>query len=251
MELKVQHLSYSSISLWKQCPRKWWLRYQYGISDPPSIHLAFGTAMHQSIQTALIEGGLTENTWKKFRLNLKSAALASKLHVLSKETEEYTRMGENILKDEMVRYVANSVKISTSEQVEKKIEFYVPGVDLPVIGFIDLIDDAGHPYDIKTSKYDWAEGRAEEETQPDYYLTALDLLGDTRHGGNFSHMIVVKNANAPSAYMLDTHREGYIERVYATVQEMWKGIQNRDWEPKVVREACVDCKWKGPCYYHG
>lgn len=249
-DLNIKHLSYSSVAMWYRCPREWWLKYKYNITPPSTSPLAFGTAMHRTIQQGLLKGGINNGDADLFGEWLKSAANEAGIRMFMKEFDELKRTGENIILDPTIQHVVNSIKVSSPEQIEMKIEFEVPGVPLPVLGYIDIIDDEGHPYDIKTSKYDWDEGRADAEIQPDFYLTALDILGDHRHKGSFSHLIIVKNADAPSAYMMDTQREDYRERVFTYVQEMWRGVESEEWQEKVVREACVNCKLKVPCYYN-
>ena len=42
--------SYTQLSLWLECPHKWKLMYIDKLKQPPNIHLAFGSAMHESLQ---------------------------------------------------------------------------------------------------------------------------------------------------------------------------------------------------------
>jgi hypothetical protein len=45
-----RRVSYSSFSVWMNCPHQWKLRYVDGIRDGGSIHTVFGTACHEAIQ---------------------------------------------------------------------------------------------------------------------------------------------------------------------------------------------------------
>ena len=56
---KGKHVSYSQLSLWLSCPHKWKLMYIDKLKQPPNIHLAFGSAMHETLQEYL---GLMYNT---------------------------------------------------------------------------------------------------------------------------------------------------------------------------------------------
>jgi len=206
--------------------------------------------MHRTVQQGLLNGGIDDNVAGLFGEWLKAAAAESNIRIFKSEFEMLTRTGENMLLDPIAQQIMNSIKSSTPEQVEIKIEFQVPGVPFPVLGYIDLIDDDGRPYDIKTSRYDWEDGKAELEVQPDFYLTALDIAGDTRHQGNFTHLIMVKNEHAPSVYTMDTTRTGYRERVFEMVQKMWAGVQAEEWKAETVRPACSNCRMKAPCYYN-
>ena len=51
-----KHISYSQLSMYKQCPHRWKLHYKDKISQrEPSIYMIFGTAIHEIIQKYLTE----------------------------------------------------------------------------------------------------------------------------------------------------------------------------------------------------
>ena len=50
----MSKISYSQLSMFSECPLRWKLNYIDDLSvSEPSIHLLFGTAMHEVIQTYL------------------------------------------------------------------------------------------------------------------------------------------------------------------------------------------------------
>jgi len=204
--------------------------------------------MHQTIQQSLVGKGVGVEGKRRFAKALYEAVISSKLVASNGEIKDLIILGEQILEDQMVTAILDSIEVSTPQQVEMKVEFEVPGVPIPVVGYIDIIDDFGHPYDIKTSKWDWTDERAVEEDQPDFYLTALSILGDTRHQDKFSHVIITKNGAAPAAYIITTERKDYQEKVFKMVQTMWRGVQNELWNERVVIEACATCRIRSECY---
>jgi hypothetical protein len=248
-DIPVEHLSYSSISLWNACPKKWWLRYKYRISEPATPALPFGTAVHRVIQHALVSKDY-DLAVGEFGRVFHTAAHEARLLLRQNDARLYVALGYAILQDPMIRQSIESIRVSKPEQIEVKLTFDVPGVGIPVLCFIDIIDDDGKPYDIKTSKWAWSEERAQEEVQPDFYLTALDSIGDTRHGGLFNHFVLEKNGELPVAYFLPSERIGYVERVHKMAQDVWEGILRRDWETHGVVQACSTCKLGAACYTH-
>ena len=50
---KYKMVSYTQLSLWLSCPHKWKLMYIDKFKQPPNIHLAFGSAMHETLQEYL------------------------------------------------------------------------------------------------------------------------------------------------------------------------------------------------------
>jgi hypothetical protein len=45
-----KNISYTQLSAWSECPHRWKQMYIDKIKQPPSIHLSFGTAMHETLQ---------------------------------------------------------------------------------------------------------------------------------------------------------------------------------------------------------
>ena len=50
---KYKMVSYTQFSAWSECPHKWKLMYIDKLKQPPNIHLAFGSAMHETLQEYL------------------------------------------------------------------------------------------------------------------------------------------------------------------------------------------------------
>lgn len=44
------HISYTQFSAWSECPHRWKTMYIDKQKQPPNIHLAFGSAMHETLQ---------------------------------------------------------------------------------------------------------------------------------------------------------------------------------------------------------
>jgi hypothetical protein len=249
-EYIVDHLSYSSVMLWHWCPRQWWLKYAKGIVSPGSPALIFGSAMHEAIQTALLAHEPISTHAYNFPTILEKVLEEREISLTKFEIEELQALGDSIMKDPMSEMLLHSIRVSNPDNIERRMSFEVPGVPVPVIGYIDIIDDRGFPYDIKTSRWSWSQERAEEEAQPDFYLTAMELAGIPSKDNKFSYIIVMKS-DPPSTYILDTYREGYKERVFKLVQDMWEGYQRKEWTESTVREACSRCYVRKECFLEG
>src|SRR5574343_451723 len=125
--MNIKHLSYSSIALWQRCPREWYLKYNYKLTEPAGPALAFGTAMHKSVQNIIIGKLTADEAVSKFRKELESAAINCELVTYPKTL---VTMGENILGDPVVRQIISNIHASESDQVERKVTFTVPGVSV-------------------------------------------------------------------------------------------------------------------------
>ncbi len=233
----IEHLSYSSISLWNQCPRAWYAQYILGYRQPDNYALLFGKAAHAAIEDSWVSG---RPVWVLFVEKLhdewgKTTGIPEKLMI------ELAVLGNTLFSDPSVIDELASVRPLSPKWIERRIEFTVPDVPVPVIGFIDVVCDDGVPLDIKTSQWDWGEDRAQSETQPLFYLHALDRIGMMDHGGRFRHLVIVKDDIVPRAYTIESVHQDYTSKVIKTVQTAWDGISHELWKtitPQNHNESC-------------
>ena len=181
-------ISYTQVSMFNQCPHRWKLNYVDKIAvRETSIHLIFGTAMHEVLQnyfTIMYEH---------------SAKMADEF---DSETFLYTRLTEtfkkekescevfNVTREEMVEFYQDGLTILDwfkkhrgeyfSKRGYKLIGCEIP-VDLDIannvkwIGYLDLvIHDTYHDiikiYDIKTSTKGWNKWMKTDKNKTDQLL---------------------------------------------------------------------------------
>lgn len=180
-------ISYSQLSMYSSCPKKWALQYRDGHKVfTSSINTVFGTAIHETIQHYI-------NT-----IYNESGAAADKINL-----EEYfeERFRESYLREyqsnnkthfsdpvEMREFYDDGVAILTFLK-KKRGEYFsirnnwLVGVEIPIVlapnkthnnilfsGFIDLVMynenlDSFTIYDIKTSTRGWGDREKKDETK--------------------------------------------------------------------------------------
>lgn len=176
-------VSYSQYTMWANCPKQWKLTYMDGHKDfDPSIHLVFGTAMHETLQEwlqVLYNHGPSEAD--KLNLNqMLLEAMAQEYKVMM------ARYGQKFTtKDEMNEFYNDGVEIidflkknRTDYFSTKKLKLV--GVELPIYyptsnenimmkGFLDLVfedqDGIIEIWDIKTSTRGWNEYQKKDKTK--------------------------------------------------------------------------------------
>jgi hypothetical protein len=209
--------------------------YHY-IDDAPcmtSYNLVFGSAFHETIESYLIdekqapalserwlqcwdvqveENGKDNISWDKWntyksmkRLGLKMFNSASIL--------------QNINGIQPAYYTGNTDKM----RIEQYVNVPIPGVPVPLVGYIDVVHDDLIPGDFKTSSKGWYPGSAEKQIQPLFYLYALHYLGyddiwDFRH-----HIYVKKTKKAVNKETRFTQRN--IDWGIELLQQTWRGIK--------------------------
>jgi len=178
-------ISYSQMSMYWSCPKKWALQYKEGHKTFTStIHTVFGTAIHETIQNYLSvlyeqtgaaadEINLEEYFEERFRENYSQQYKNNnKIHFSSsEEMREFYEDGIAIL--EFIKKKRNSYF--------SKKGYFLAGIEIPIVmspdkrynnvlfnGFIDLVlyhepTNTFTIYDIKTSSRGWTDKEKKDE----------------------------------------------------------------------------------------
>jgi putative RecB family exonuclease len=171
----LTHLSYSSIDAYTTCQKSWYYRYVEKVPGPVSPDLVFGTAFHKAVERHIQSG---ENKMSLHQLWFHCWAETVKENdsiAWDKDESYYEALGASMLiHDESIRAIESIKPLlvhGSKPAIETKVEFEVPGVPIPIIGYIDLIEEDGTPGDFKTSARPWSQRRADKEFQPEFYLS--------------------------------------------------------------------------------
>jgi len=180
-------ISYSQLSMYLSCPKKWALQYRDGHKVPSfSINMTFGTALHETLQNYLSvmynESGvkaddinIEEYFEEKFRENYAKGYNDNKnVHYSNpKEMREFYEDGIAIL---------DFIKKKRGDYFSIK-EWHLVGIEVPIImapnkshnnvlfnGFIDLVlfhepTEKFVIYDIKTSGRGWSDKEKKDEVK--------------------------------------------------------------------------------------
>jgi hypothetical protein len=180
-------ISYSQLSMFLSCPKKWALQYRDGHKMPSfSINMTFGTALHETLQNYLSvmynESGvkadainIEEYFEERFRENYAKGYKDNKnVHFSSpKEMREFYEDGIAIL---------DFIKKKRGDYFSIK-EWHLVGIEVPIImapnkshnnvlfnGFIDLVlfhepTEKFVIYDIKTSGRGWSDKEKKDEVK--------------------------------------------------------------------------------------
>ena len=169
----MARISYSQLSMFSECPHKWKLNYIDKVTESePSIHLLFGTAMHEVIQKYL--DVMYQYTAKRAdMLNLKRTLQEKMVEQFNIDKENYGK--EPCTKEELKEFfqdgcdILDFFKKRRGDYFSKK-GYELIGCEVPVemglqknltwVGYLDIvmrdtIHDRIKIYDIKTSTMGW------------------------------------------------------------------------------------------------
>jgi len=239
---ELNHLSYSSVSTYQLCARSWRLRYIDKVPTLPSPSLVFGSAFHATVEHAL------HHQHQKMPIDLSEAwkeqwgaACQQPVAWDGDLPEQFEGDGLRMLAHPAAQELIARLSPLTedgSPAIEKRVELRVPGVAIPVIGFIDLIADDGVPVDLKTANRAWSQDQAERETQPLFYLAALNQAG-YKIDYRFRHVVFVKT-QAPQVQTFESqHHPASLFWLYSAIQAVWRGIEHEVFVPNPTSWKCT------------
>lgn len=248
--------SYSKLSTWLRCPRKYKHRY---IDDAPEettpVSLVFGTAIHEACEvflTALKDGQppISEEVYGAFhRAFTDSVKLAADMAVPmdwgNSSCEAMLEKGEALVATFLAE-VDRSIRVVATE-VSFQFEI-APG--RVVDGVIDLILDDGkgrfRVVDLKTAASTYGQDRMDHDIQPTVYIAAVEHLYAAPGSVNFEYWLLLKTKK-PQFKILPVVRDA---RDRAELVETIDEVENaclRGVFPRIRGFMCAGCEYKGRC----
>jgi CRISPR/Cas system-associated exonuclease Cas4 (RecB family) len=248
--------SYSKLSTWLRCPRKFKLRY---VEDAPEeitpVSLVFGTAVHEACEiflSALKDGSapVSEEVYGAFhRAFTDSVELAEEMHVPmdwnGSTKGEMLEKGEALIATFLAE-VDRSIRVVGTE-VPFQFEI-VPG--RLVNGVIDLIlDDGNDRYrvvDIKTAASTYGQDRIEHDLQPTVYIAAAEQLCAAPGRVNFEYWLLLKTKK-PQFKILPVVRDAHDRAELIETIDDEENACIRSVFPRVRSHMCAGCEYGNRC----
>ena len=226
--MELDHLSYSSISTYQMCPRSWRLHYIDKVPTLTAAALVFGSAFHNCIEAYLKGGGSPEELWPH-RWNAQiEQNNADNIEWADETPESLFNLGLSMLTAKEVIEPLSTIRAMVSDDgpaIERYITLSVPGVPIPVVGYIDIITEDGVPGDFKTSSRRWSDSRGADEMQPVFYLAALNQAGYDRNPERHFRYYVFTKTRKPELQIIETTRTaGELLWLLDMIRSVWESI---------------------------
>jgi hypothetical protein len=221
----IDHLSFSSISLYLDCGEAWRRKYIAQEPTKKNTALAFGSAWHGTLERMIQESHPDVNAiWgEEF-----TKAFTDDIYLELAETkEQHCNEGVRMLANKDVLSAIQAIKPKFDEQgamIERKVELRVPGVGVPVIGYIDVILEDGTPADFKTSARAWSDDKAAGSLQSLFYLAALNQAG-VEINWKFKHFVFTKTKMPQVQVLEHSHKPGELFFLFDLIRRVWDSIQ--------------------------
>lgn len=220
----MDHLSYSSISLYLSCARAFKFKYLEDYPTYSSPELVLGTAVHNAVEAYLLgKGGLTEMYPAAWEQALEKDK--DKVFWGTDTPEQTYNEGLRLLSHQTVADGIKRLNGGTAPQIETKVELKVPGVPVPIVGYIDVITSDGIPGDFKTSRASWSQAKAQDSIQTLFYMAALNQAGNKDHQWRFRHYIMVKTKTPQFQVLEHSHKPAELFWLFGMIGNVWRAMQ--------------------------
>lgn len=233
----VEHFSVSQLNMYLRCPAQYAFRYLDGIVLPPTGSLTKGRAVHkgaeynyrQKVKTAR-DAALEEIQ------DIVAAAFDREAEKTSWEKEE----DKGRIKDETLLLTAlYHQKIAPQVQpLFIEHEFKIPLAEgMPLLGYIDVIDENFIIRDLKTASKTPGENEAAKNLQLTAYAYAFrELVGREESAVALDYLVQTKQ---PKAVVLMAQRtKADIDRLWAIMFEVLKAIKGGNFYPNPQNIMC-------------
>ena len=249
---KKPHLSASGINDYLECGLSYRLaRIEKVAPDHKSDVMEFGKAIHMALADYQFN--------RKKEIILSSEDLQDLFdyywrqradeRILYKEGKDFNILlseGKNLLK-RCYPCLENGYTVLAAEE---PFEFAIEGIDIPIIGVIDLIeeDESGSLIitDYKTSQRAYSN----DEVDKNFQLTLYHMAA--RHNGHENDIILkldclIKTKTPRFEPYYTTRSDSDLQRAVKKTQAVWDGISKGVFIPRDTSWKCKDCLYKSHC----
>lgn len=222
----IDHLSYSSITAYLDCPENWRRKYIAKEITQSSPALVFDSAFHGTIEQLVQQPdadvlSIWGEAWTKA---LEGQTIFWGIDTPEAICNDGIRMFSNPALLAAIREIRPQVD-ADGPRIERRVELHVPGVSVPVIGYIDIVLQDGTPADFKTSSKSWSDDKAADSLQSLFYLGALNQAGE-KINWKFKHLVFVKTKEPKVQFFEHSHKPGELFFLFDLIQRVWRGIEH-------------------------
>ncbi|MDK2464138.1 MAG: PD-(D/E)XK nuclease family protein [Candidatus Korarchaeota archaeon] len=240
------HLSVTQLRMYLRCPLQYYFRYICGLKIPPTGDITLGRTVHAALE---------ENYRQKVETH-RDLPLEQVYDIFSERWDEEAQLTlfqedekPGRLKDEGIRllstYHTNVAPKVQPVSVEQEFLIDTGVTQLPLKGYIDLIDDQGTIIDHKTTKRSYPQDAAEKDLQ----LTAYALAYRALHGHPERALrldVLVRTKQPKIQHLEATRTEADIDRFLRLAEQVERAITTGIFYPN-ENFMCGICGYRDLC----
>jgi putative RecB family exonuclease len=256
-ELRAKpHISVSGVNAYVECGLRYkFRRIDHLLPESTSDNLIFGSAIHKSLadfnqekmtgnKLELIElQEIFEKYWRADAEDNKFISYSS-----GKDFKTLLLQGKNLLE---AFYRELPQKGFTILSIEEPFEFNIDGIDVPMIGVMDLVEEDEEGTVVITEYKTAAKAFSIDQIERLFQLTIYHMaakrngFGDREIVLKIDSLIKTQKPRFESVYT--TRSDADEKRATKKILEVWHGIQSSVFIPNDSSWLCSRCEYRGYC----
>lgn len=254
------HISYSALNTYLNiCQLQYYFRYIERLEpEQTPVALPFGSAFH----SALSEQAQAAKRGEKLSVAQLTDAFATYFNIACDSSEKVVFKREDN-RDDLIALAGKMLDTALAdwrdywniEAVAFPFQVEIPGVDLPLIGEIDMLVSESNPFDadpettcivdFKTAARMWPDDKAGKDLQATVFSYAFEKLFHKKPIFRFD---VITKTKTPAVKRFYTERhQGHYDRLEKLVHSARNAIKAGVFLPNETSFACGDCPYAGSC----
>lgn len=259
----LDHLSWSGLNAYKQCPRRFKFRYiDKAPEERTASALLYGGAIHRAVErihesrlsgekvpsvVALLkefEAAWEENAKQKPHISYSKGEDAPALRDLAQRTLSAYR--KHVVESRVGRTEVLAIEEPARFQILKD------GDAPPIEARLDLVEKSGDSIiitDFKTSRNSWNDAKIIEHLGQVvlYGHAVMPMVRDFNAKRVVTRFVVLTKGKSPKVQVLEPRPEqADVVRLKETVSDVWGGIKNNVF-PRNESWACKNCPFRTVC----
>lgn len=241
-----RYLSVTQLRMYLRCPLQYFFRYVCGLKIPPTGELTLGRTVHETLKDNYHQK-ITSH--RDLPLSHVTDIFGSHWERQIQETMFSDGQDPGTLKDQGVRLLtAYHQKVAPAVQpveVEKEFLLETGATELPLKGYIDLVDDQRCIIDHKTSKSSFPQNSAQRDIQLTAYAMAYRAMsGQDEKGVRLDVMVRTKQPRIQQ--LRATRTQADIDRFLRLAEKVEQGIKTGIFYPS-ENYMCGICGYGEMC----
>jgi hypothetical protein len=234
----IDHISHTQVAMLLRCGEEYRRTYVEQEPRPLAPAIVIGQVYHRAIEYGL-RARLTDGTElsvaeiRQVAEDAWTMAVAGQAIAWNGEDPEPLRQKALAL---AALYWEEAAMTVQPQAVEAGFQIAVPGVDVPFVGVIDLID-GDILVDHKTASQAWSQYRADSDLQANAYLYAHERQTGTPAAG-FRFDVAVKGGRMRIQQLATSRSEAQLEWYERLLQAAWRLIQAGTFLPNPTAWNC-------------
>jgi len=251
---KKPHLSISAINTYIDCGLLYWFsRVEKLIPEFKTDVLVFGTVIHRILE--IFYQGILEG----YKVSLADLCEGFEKH-WHDSVNEHVRFTKDNDFNSLLELGINALNIWYQSKpgenyrllaVEEPFSFHIPGVPLPIIGAMDLIEEDPSGTIIITDHKTPAKAMSEKDVHQNQQLTIYQMAAKNNGYGDreiilkFDCLVKTRQPKFEPYYTTRTDEDEM--RLIRKIQLVWEGISKGIFIPNDLSWKCINCAFASAC----